>query len=418
MFSKTRYGSRYDETVLVIGIDIAKERHVAVAEGPRGVLSKPLSFSNSRDGFEQLAQWMETCKTRFGTAHAVIGMEPTGHYWKALGEWLMDRGDELRFVSPVLTKRAKDMLDGSPLKTDAKDAAVIADLVRQGKSRPQSRQQEVFQELRYLSELRHRIVKERTALFNRLHRVLDILFPELPKLFSSLDQKSALALLDTAPAPQAVLALGLQDLAALLRRSSRGRLGQEKAEAIREAASHSIGCHYGERVLRLDLALLLPRIQELATQQSHIEQRMATTLREIDYADRLLAIPGLGVVTVAVILGELGDLRGYRNARQVLKMAGLNLFEKSSGEHQGRRRISKRGRTLLRQVLYLATIRQFAPGCILHELRKKMGKAPGPKVAVAGMRRLLKAIFAIVRDGSRFEPQRFEPRPSHTSLAA
>jgi transposase len=422
MASKTLRAYRYNEATLVVGIDIAKNRHVAVAEGPGGVMTKPFAFDNSLQGFLQLIDWLSKATTRLGTASIVIGMEPTGHYWKPLGEWLQEKGYELRFVSPVLTKRAKEMLDGSPLKTDAKDAAVIADLVRQGKSRPLSERQDAYQELRYLAELRRRLVVERGALLNRLHRLLDLLFPELPKLFASLDSASVFALLCAAPTPQAVIALGLRALTELLQQVSRKKLGRERAEAILAAAQVTIGCRHGQRALQMELALLLPRINELGAQRRQVEQQMTVILRSIDYVPRLLSIPGIGVVTVAIVLGELGDLRLYRNARQVLKMAGLNLFEHSSGDHRGQKRITKRGRAQLRQVLYLAAIRMFAPGCPLHGLHQKQSETkPGPKIAVAGMRRLLKAMFAIVRDERSFEQHGFEVRPTmpkRTSLAA
>jgi len=142
---------------------------------------------------------------------------------------------------------------------------------------------------------------------------------------------------------------------------------------------------------------------------------MVTLLQNVDYAPRLLTIPGIGVVTLAIVLGELGNLRNYRNSKQILKMAGLNLFERSSGQRQGTRRITKRGRAELRHILYLAAIRMTAKGRPLHGLRQKLSPTkPAPKVAVAGMRRLLKAMFAIVRDNRPFMQEVFEVRPAMT----
>ena len=422
MLSKTRSRKRFNDAVLVVGIDIGKERHVAVADGPGGVVTKPLAVGNTLADFEKLVTWIRQVSSQLGTTEVIIGMEPTGHYWKPLGEWLQRHGFTLRLVSPVLTKRAKDMLDGSPLKSDSKDAAVIAELIRQGYSRPISSQQPVFQELRYLAEMRQRLVRERTALLNRLHRLLDLLFPELVNLFCRLDIPTVLTLLTVAPTPVQVLALGRTELIALLRRSSRGQLGEAKAEAILTAAHSSIACQHGVQALLIDLQMLLPRIEELVRIRKEVEGRMAKALEQVPYAEQLLSIPRLGRVTAAVILGELGDLRLYRNARQVLKMAGLNLYEISSGKHQGDQRITKRGRTQLRHMLYLAALRMFQEGCPLHGLHQKQSPLkPGPKVAVTGMRRLLKAIFAMVRDEQRFNHQQFEVRPTMqatTGLAA
>lgn len=419
---KTQHGRRINETTLVVGIDIAKRSHVAVAEGPDGAFTKPLSFHNFLEGFLSFEAWLRKSAERFGTVAIVIGFEPTGHYWKPLAEWLIRRKYELRFVSSVLTKRAKEMLDGSPLKTDAKDARVIADLIRQGKSRPMSTQEGIYQELRYLGEVRHRLTVERTSLLNRLNRLLDLLFPELPSMFRHLDCVTLRTLLKTAPTPDAVLELGVEGLASLLTRASHGKLGRKRAEAIRAAAERSVACRFGSETLLFELRLLMPRIEEVLAQRAQVDTRMEAMVREIDYGAKLLSIPGVGPVTVAVFLGEVGDLRGYRNAKQVLKMAGLNMFERSSGQHQGKRRMSKRGRPELRRILYLAAVRMTVKGMPLRGMYDKMSPSkPTQKVAVAGMRRLVKAMFAMVRDDRAFEQLRFEVRPTMSvgqSLAA
>jgi transposase len=307
------------------------------------------------------------------------------------------------------------MLDGSPLKTDAKDARVIADLMRQGKSRPISTQEGLYQELRYLAEVRHRLMIERTSLLNRLNRLLDLLFPELPGLFKALDGVTIRTLLKVAPTPTEVLELGVEGLTDLLVKASHGKLGRQRAEAIIAAAHTSVGCQYGADVLRFELQLLLPRVEEILAQRDQVDERMTTAIAGIDYASKLLSIPGIGPVTVAVFLGEVGDLRNYRNAKQVLKMAGLNLFERSSGTHKGMRRMTKRGRPELRRILYLAAIRMVVKGMPLKGLYQKMTpNKPTPKVIVAGMRRLVKAMFAMVRDDRPFVQEQFEVRPTMT----
>lgn len=404
MSIKPQHARRINETTLVIGVDIAKRCHVAVAESPDGQVSKPLSVPNTLEGFQKFEAWLGKISERFGTRQVVIGMEPTGHYWKPLSEWLLRRKYELRFVSPMVTKRAKEMLDGSHLKTDAKDALVIADLVRQGKSRPISSQEGIYQELRYLGDVRHRISVERTDLLNRLNRLLDLLFPELPGMFKHLDGVTIRTLLKVAPTPDEILKVGLERLTELLKRASHGKLGRQRAEAILAAAGRSVACRYGVETLRFELQLLLPRIEEVLAQRDQVDARMAAMLGKIDYAPKLLSIPGLGPVTVAVFLGEVGDLRNYRNAKQVLKMAGLNMFERRSGQHQGIRRMSKRGRPELRRILYLAAVRMTVKGMPLRGLYEKMSPGkPAQKVIVAGMRRLVKAVFAIVRDEGPFE---------------
>lgn len=394
----------------IVGIDIAKHKHVAAVL--EGRASKPFAIPNTREGFDAFEAWLDR---QAAGRPVVLGMEPTGHYGKPLEEWLLARGYELRMVPGVLTKRAKDLLDGLPLKTDEKDARVIAELVRQNIGRAVRPDSAAFETLRYLAELHRRLGEERASLLNRLHRLLDLLFPELPRFFCELNCATALALLEVAPTPKDVLSLGLDGLIALLTKAGRGRRCQSKAEAILEAARKSIGCSRGAEALRLDLELLLPRLRALNAQRRLVEDRMRQALRQVEYAERLLTIPGLGEVTLAALLGELGDLRNYRHTKQLVKMAGLTLVENSSGARHGRKRIAKRGRPLLRKLLYLAAIRMFAKNLPLHGLHNKhSGNKAGSQVAVAGMRRLLAAMFGIVRDGVSFSQEKFEVRPAAT----
>lgn len=396
--------TRLDEVTLVVGIDIAKKAHVAVLESPDGSFSKALTFKNSRAGFLALAEAVVKAAAKHGTQRVVVGYESTGHYGKPLEEWLATQGYERQLVSALHTKRAKDMLDNSPLKSDAKDAAVIADLLRQGYGKSLVSQEDVYMSLRILGKLRARLVRERTAYLNRLNRTLDVLFPELPGLFSKLSNKTVLALLEVAPTPHHAVGLGVDRIAELLRRHSRGRLGQARAEAIVKAAEQSIGCQVGREARCLELAQLLPRIAALSAEIAGIEGKMGSALKAIPYAKLLQGVPYLGTVTVAVVLGELGDLRKYRNVKQVLKMAGLGLYEKSSGQHTGQRHITKRGRSQLRQALYMAVSRMMGEGRALAPLQARSKGKPFAKVAVAGMRRLLRTLYAMARDHKPFVP--------------
>ena len=211
MTIKAYRGPRFNDDVLVVGLDMAKRRHVAVAEA-LGRFSKPLPVDNDWASFEKLEDWARKEMARHGCTSVVFAMESTSHYHKPLEEWLLRRGHTVRFVSTFATSRAKEMLDGSPLKNDEKDACVVADLARQGKSLPLARHDERYTELRHLSEFRQRLTEEKTQCLNRLHRVLDQGFPELPGLFGELEGRACRALLATAPLPDGVVRLGLEAL--------------------------------------------------------------------------------------------------------------------------------------------------------------------------------------------------------------
>lgn len=422
MTIKAFRNQRINDQTLVIGIDVAKKTHVAAAALPGGGASKVLSFKNTRAGLENLDVWMRKLQAACGAIHLVIALEPTGHYGKALVEWLTDRGYEVRLVSPLHTKRAKELLDGSPRKTDAKDAAVIADLARDGKSRRWVVLPEVFQALRYLVTLHHRLAESRAAVFNQLHRVTDLLFPELMSIFRDFRSKALRKLLRQSLTPQGLVKLGLEQVAELLKQSGRGRVPAGKALAAFEAAKTSIGVKVGQTALCFELKMLLDQADTFDTQIAMTEEEMAFQLRQVDYAEHLLAIPEVSVVTAAILCGELGDLRNYERPEQVLKMAGLSLYEQSSGQLKGRDRITKRGRPRVRQVLHLVVLRMVKSGKALHDwFTHHKEKQSGAALLVEAARRLLRAIFVSVKKEVPFQLERFVPRvpgTTVTSLAA
>jgi transposase len=210
-----------------------------------------------------------------------------------------------------------------------------------------------------------------------------------------------------APTPAAVQALGVERLTALLRGASRGRYGAARATQLLAAAATSIGLREGTAPLVTRLHYLLEEAARLQDYQRALEQQQAAALRLVPYAAALLQLRGLGVGTVATLLGEAGDLRGFRRARQLLKHAGLNLYELSSGEHRGQRRLTKRGRPGLRRILYMAALRLLKRGAPLHGYYHRLrARLAGTPAVVAVMRKLLRVVHALVHSGQAYDALR------------
>lgn len=120
--------------VLVVGVDVAKKKHFARIYNPVGLdVVKPFSFHNSRDGFWRLASKISEAQGKEGACRVVIGMEPTGHYFKPLAWFLKEQGYMVVIVNPYHVKKAKEMEDNSQTKNDRKDAGIIAHLVKEGR---------------------------------------------------------------------------------------------------------------------------------------------------------------------------------------------------------------------------------------------------------------------------------------------
>ena len=136
MSSKAKRDGRIKSDIVVVGIDVAKRRHVAAIRFPDGGIAKPFSFTNDRQGFERLVSRVEIAGVESGVCEILFALEATGHYGHALQHYLLRRDRSVVGINPAHTKRVKELLDGSPEKSDPKDSIIIADLAWQGRGRP------------------------------------------------------------------------------------------------------------------------------------------------------------------------------------------------------------------------------------------------------------------------------------------
>ena len=201
-----------------------------------------------------------------------------------------------------------------------------------------------------------------------------------------------------------IISLGLDSLATFIKATSRGKLGPRRAKEIFDAAKGSVGIQEGKRSILLEIEYLVSQISADNRFIDSLEKQIGEHLEEIPYSESLISIKGIGKVTAAGLIGEVGDFQKFGTISEITKLAGLDLFEISSGKHRGRRRISKRGRPLLRKLLYFAALNMVKAHGILHEPYQGMLSRGMPKVKalVAIARKLLRIVFALARDNTMY----------------
>jgi transposase len=241
---------RINPTTLVIGIDVAKETHVAHAVTDRGIQleARACSFANTADGFAKFNAWQQRLVKQYRKQDVIVGLEPTGHYGRLLIGYLQRNDLEIAMVNPAATKRNKENRDNSPAKNDAKDALVIAELVSRGIYRTTTPQSEAFERLDRLMKNREHVVGDRISIVNRLHRFLDEHFPEFFRLYKEIDAVRALATLRAGLLPQRVKTLDAEGIIQAWRehgmQRAGGKSGQEAAAKL-VAQRAALGAAYG-----------------------------------------------------------------------------------------------------------------------------------------------------------------------------
>ena len=416
---KVKYEDRQKQKViaittdtLVVGVDIAKNYQWARFVDFRGIEhDRALKFKNSRGGFETiLARIREICKQE-NFAKAVVGMEPTGHYWKAFANWLEKQdGIKVVLVNPYATKQAKELDDNSQTKSDKKDALTIAKLVKDGRYFELYLPHDVYAELRGLSTTRTGLNKRKNALKNTITAVMDEYFPEYEEVFKCpLSGKASRHILKTCPFPKFILELGEDGVTDEIKKAVKKTVGRKKAAQLIETAKESIGVDYGEEAAGLKLRLMLEELELLEKQTEELEGQMADALHQTDYADFLLSIKGIGIVTLAACLGELGDPTRFEDSRQMSRMAGYNLVEDSSGKNKSGTKISKRGRKNLRCVLYQMALTMVATNDEMKQLYhylKTREKAPLRKMQalIVVSKKILALIHTLAKKKENYDP--------------
>lgn len=348
---------RISDTHLIVGVDIAQQLHVARAVNFRGiVVGDPLTFENNEEGFINLLNWLQNLQRLKNLDSAIVGMEPTGHYWINLSKWLDKQNIEVVTVNPHLVKRNKENRDNTQSKSDKKDALVIADMVKNGYYsyvRPSS---ESFEKLRVLMSNRDVIVKRLVSSSNQINRWVDIVFPELRQVFKDVTCKGAIATLRLFPTPNEISSKHPLDVMVGWKSLMKRQPGSKKARLLIQLAKSSIGTGQALDAYKFHLEQLLEEYDLAVKQLERVELQVKEVLNQIPFAKKLLMIKGISEISLAGILGEAGDLSGFAHGNSLLRHAGLHLAEASSGKWKGQIVISKRGRSRLRRFLYLATM--------------------------------------------------------------
>lgn len=389
-----------NEKTLIATVDFGKTQNVGYCRCPDGTELCSIEFNNTGAGFKEFWSKVSWMKTQHRLDEVVVGFESTGPYAEPLVHFLNKRAVKLVQVNTAHTKRIKEIYDNSPNKTDDKDPKVIADIIELGRFLSVVIPEGVVAELRRLIHARERHLERRKTLYNQLHDAVYLVFPEFLSAMKDIQTRSSHHLLKFYPTPEAILKLGRDDLAEILRRISRGQLGQERAEILYCSAEDSVGLRDGQAGIVEEIGQILKLVASCDEFVKAIEEKLASLLPKVSYSHFMLSIKGLGTVTVAGLIGEVGGFSKFKTVSELLKYAGLNLFEISSGKQKGRRRISKRGRPLIRKLLYFASLNVVRKGGILNEqyqnyLSRGMVKL---KALVAICRKLLGILFALVRD--------------------
>ena len=401
--------------MIAVGIDVAKRAHEACFMDADGrAVGKPLRFANTRAGVNQLV-------ARVGglPEAATIGLEATGHYWLALHDALVRAGLPVQVLNPLQT-HAYRRTTVRTTKTDRTDAWLVADMLRIGRGRAAYVPDDTVLQLRELTRFRWGLVDQLGDAKRRALTVLDRVFPEYEGLFSDPFIASSRALLREATTAAEFADADLGELTAILTQTSRGRLGAERAHAVKAAAQDSLGLKRLGAVAGFELQALLDQIafleQQIAAADREIAQVLADAPGSVGQHGRHLAtLPGVSTTLAASLLAEIGDVARFPRLESLVAYAGIDPTVHSSGEFTATQaHMSKRGSPHLRRALWLAAVSasHWDPELSADLHRRVRAGKPWAVAMGAVARKLLARVYAVLKQGRPYAIRTVAPTPT------
>jgi len=395
---------------LVIGVDIAKKVHFARAFDWRGIeVAKTFSFRANSTGFFRFKEWAGEIEEKNGKNKIVVGFEPTGHYWLTFAQSVLAEGMMVVQVNPYHVKKSKELDDNSPSKNDHKDPKTIAMLVKDGRYQIPYMPKGVYAELRKANNLREEWLKKIWSIKNKVQRWLDTYFPEFTEVFAKWEGKAAVMTLEKIGLPDRIACMTADEIVAVWREEVKKAVGVKRAQKLIEVAASSVGMREGMEMAGLEIRLLLREYREVRAVMDGLEEKLEEIVLTIPGADKMLGIKGIGIKTVAGFLAEVGDIRRFDHPDQIIKLAGLNLRENSSGEHKGQTTITKRGRSRLRALLFRAILPMVAKNEEFNALHKNYTtRAENPlkkkQSLIVLCTKLIKIAYKLITEDVSYDP--------------
>lgn len=389
----------------IVGIDIGKNHHEASIVSPEGKqIGRSLRFATTHKGADSL---MSFIFKNIGNSPCVFGMEATGHYWYPIYSFLKAKGYTICVINPIQSDSLRKMYIRQT-KNDSIDSFLIAEVIRFGQFGTTSMADENILAMRQLCRYRDSVISSRTEIKLRIGTIMEQIFPEYEKQFSSLWMSTSMGILEKYLTPENIENAPIDELFEIIKDKSHNRLTKAKAISIKEAAADTFGIKIAQDAFSFQLKQLIDRMN------FHDKQIEALDIEIMKYYEQfdcyLHTIPGIGIIGAATILAEIGDISRFKNSSALVAFAGIDPTVRQSGEFNStHNHMSKRGSPYLRHAIFLA-----ATTCSFHNsplnayYKKKRDQGKHHLTATGAVaRKLTTIIYAVLRDSKPYEPKKF-----------
>ena len=337
--------------MVYVGIDVAKDKHDCSIMDSDGVeLCSVFTISNDRDGYDDLFKTITDYEK--DTSKIKVGLESTGHYSYNILCALSDRGYLTYVLNPLHTSFYRKAQSLRLTKTDRVDARTIAHMLMSEHTLNCYQGASLYDDLKSLTRYRYDMVQRRSKMKTSVSRLINILFPELGKMFSTIHSSTIYALLCEMPGASYIAGSDIDKIKTILTEASKGYYGESKAVSIHDKAVTSVGIV--AQAKSLELKHTIKQIEYISIDINETDKAINTIMKKID--SPITTIPGIKNCLGAMIIAETGDFSRFENADKLLAYAGLSPSTYQSGQLiSSRSHMEKRGSKYLRYAIFDAT---------------------------------------------------------------
>jgi len=391
-----------------VGVDVGKARHhVCVRDLSTGAYCRTFSVSNDQEGLAHIVATLEALSDDRGDF--LIGIESCP-YGLNVSYYLMAAGFNLVEVNTFRAGQFRKA-QGKKAKTDKIDARCVADILSLGDHKPLRIPEPISDNLKELTRFRTDLVNEKAMAIIHLKEALSVLFPEYDKVFRQIESTASLALLAGFPGPEHMIAAGEERLGEVLAAASPHRMGRGMARRVIEAAKRTVGVTQKQPALGVKISILAKRIAELQAIIRGIDSQITDLFNT--QPDKPRGFPVGRPPSLAIIMSEIGDIHRFRSLKKFLSHLGWcpQTFQ-TGGYRMAHPRMSHAGNKYVRRLIWMLAIfaiQRVARYREYFQRRVAEGKAKMHVIVAVG-RKLLSALYSMLKTGTAYDPNWEENR--------
>ena len=390
----------------VFGIDVSKASS-EVAIVINGEKIHGYTMPNDAIGFTRLLDDLKTVQK------PEIIFEARGVYSRRLQAFLEENGYAYTQLNPLEAKKQLDSL--RVRKTDKIDAETLAISQFVLNRKPTYIQEEVYQELRDLSRFYQNLTEDIVRTKNRLHKVLQVTFPEMENILSTPTREQYWNLVMTFPYKDFVLELSKDEPLEGIRQSTSKRISDKRvaylAQKLAALANQSYCAVKKNSPILEEVRYYAKELLRLSEQRQAVLEQMVELAQPLPEYEILLSIPGIAETTATSMIGELEDIRRFQSANQINAFIGIDLRHYESGNFLAKEHITKRGNPYARKILFKCIHNIAAASHTNHchiadfyEKRKRQSQTTSTKPhTIASIHRLIRTMYYLITHNKLYD---------------